>query len=224
MRRLPWGRRVAAVASLGDEKRRQLFQLVASSAGPIGRDDAADALGLPRSTASFHLDKLVQDGLLAVEFQKAAGKTGPGSGRPAKMYRPAASEVGASVPDRNYDLAGELLAAAIEHSAATGDAVGDSLRTTSYRKGLELAAGAEGLTEFIAGEGYDPQPDGHGGLVLANCPFHRLSDGHPDVVCAMNGSFLRGAAAACGEPEDRIAPNSVRGQCCARITAGIPAA
>jgi predicted ArsR family transcriptional regulator len=224
VRRLPWGRRVAAVASLGDEKRRQLFQLVASSGGAVGRDDAADALGLPRSTASFHLDKLVQDGLLAVEFHKAAGKAGPGSGRPAKMYRPAANEVSASVPDRNYDLAGELLASAIEHSTATGDAVADSLRMTSYSKGQELAAGAEGLTEFVAGEGYEPRADGDGGLVLANCPFHRLSDGHPDVVCAMNGSFLRGAAAACGEPEDRIAPNSVHGQCCARITAGISAA
>src|SRR6476660_551500 len=111
VRRLPWGRRVAAIASLGDEKRRQLFQLVASWDGAVGRDDAADTLGLPRSTASFHLDKLVQDGLLAVEFHKAAGKAGPGSGRPAKMYRPAASEVSASVPDRNSDLAGELLAA-----------------------------------------------------------------------------------------------------------------
>ncbi|MCU1435227.1 MAG: ArsR family transcriptional regulator [Pseudarthrobacter sp.] len=221
MRRLPWGRRVAAIASLGDEKRRQLFQLVASWDGAVGRDDAADTLGLPRSTASFHLDKLVQDGLLAVEFHKAAGKAGPGSGRPAKMYRPAASEVSASVPDRNYDLAGELLAAAIEDSTATGEAVGDSLRTTSYRKGRELAAGAEGLTEFMAGEGYDPQPDGEGGLVLANCPFHRLSDGHPDVVCVMNGSFLRGAAAACGEPEERIMPNGVQGQCCARIAGRI---
>ncbi|MDE8667321.1 transcriptional regulator [Pseudarthrobacter sp. H3Y2-7] len=217
MRRPPWTRRVTAIASLGDEKRRQLFQLVASSDTAVGRDDAADALGLPRSTASFHLDKLVQDGLLAVEFHKSAGRTGPGSGRPAKMYRPAANEVNASVPDRNYDLAGELLAVAIEHSTSTGEAVGDSLRMTSYRKGRELAAGAGSLTEFMAGEGYDPRPDGEGGLVLANCPFHRLSDGHPGVVCAMNGSFLRGAAAACGEPEDCVAPNSVQGQCCARI-------
>lgn len=218
MRRLSWGRRLAAVASLGDDKRRQLYELIASSDAAIGRDEAALALGLPRSTASFHLDRLVQDGLLAVEFHKSSAKAGPGSGRPAKMYRPAASEVGVSVPDRNYDLAGELLAAAIEHSTATGDAVRESLLATSYGKGHALASEAVSLEEFIAGEGYEPRPDGDGGLVLVNCPFHRLSDGHPDVVCAMNGSFLQGAAAACGEPAERVATNSVPGQCCARIT------
>ncbi|WP_248759849.1 metalloregulator ArsR/SmtB family transcription factor [Pseudarthrobacter sp. SSS035] len=218
MRRLPWGRRMAAVASLGDDKRRQLFELVAASEAAVGRDEAALALGLPRSTASFHLDRLVQDGLLAVEFHKAAGKSGPGSGRPAKMYRQSASEVGASVPDRNYDLAAELLVAAIEHSTATGGAVGNSLLAASYSKGQALAAGAASLADFMAGEGYEPRPDGAGGFVLVNCPFHRLSDGHPEVVCAMNGSFLQGAAAACGEPEERIAPNSEPGQCCARIT------
>jgi predicted ArsR family transcriptional regulator len=218
MRRLPWVRRMAAVASLGDGKRRQLFELIAASDEAIGRDDAALALGVPRSTASFHLDKLVDDGLLAVEFQKASGKTGPGSGRPAKMYRPATGEIGASVPDRNYDLAGELLAAAIEHSTDTGIPVGDSLRDTSRQRGLQWAADSASLAEFMAGEGYQPEPDGSGGFILRNCPFHRLAGGHPEVVCAMNGSFLRGAAAACGEPEDRVAPNAVPGQCCARIT------
>lgn len=218
MRRLPWRRRLAAVNSLSDEKRRQLYELIAAADAAVGRDDAALALGLPRSTASFHLDRLVQDGLLVVEFRKASGKSGPGSGRPAKMYRSASSEVGASVPDRNYDLAGELLATAIEHSTATGAAVGDSLLATSYRKGQALASGAESLADFLGEEGYEPRSDGAGGFVLVNCPFHRLSDGHPGVVCAMNGSFLQGAAAACGEPEERVAPNSEPGQCCARIT------
>ena len=209
---------MAAVASLGDEKRRQLFELIAASDTAVGRDDAALALGLPRSTASFHLDRLVQDGLLAVEFHKAAGKSGPGSGRPAKMYRQAMSEIGASVPDRNYNLAAELLVAAIEHSTATGAAVGDSLLATAYGKGQVLAADAASLADFLAGEGYEPRPDGAGGFVLVNCPFHRLSDGHPDVVCAMNGSFLQGAAAACGESAERVVSNSEPGQCCARIT------
>ena len=219
MRKLPWVRRMAAVASLGDEKRRQLFELVSASGVPVGRDDAALALGMARSTASFHLDRLVADGLLAVEFHKPEGKAGPGSGRPAKMYRTAESEVGASVPDRNYDLAGELMATAIEHSAAAGEPVRESLLAAASRKGRALAAESASLEEFLAEEGYHPEPDGKGGFILANCPFHRLADGHPDVVCAMNGAFLGGAAAGCGESEDRVAGNSVPGQCCARITA-----
>jgi predicted ArsR family transcriptional regulator len=218
MRRLPWARRMAAVASLGDEKRRQLFELVVSAARAVGRDEAALAMGLPRSTASFHLDRLVQDGLLAVEFHKAAGKAGPGSGRPAKMYRTAAREVGASVPDRNYDLAGELMATAIEHSVAAGGPVHEALLATSYQKGQALAAGGGSLEDFLAAEGYQPEADGKGGFVLVNCPFHRLADVHPKVVCAMNGAFLSGAAAGCGDSEERVVENSAPGQCCARIT------
>src|SRR6476469_7432785 len=83
MTKLPWNRRLAAVASLGDENRRRLFDFVASAADAVGRDDAAQAVGLARSTASFHLDRLVNDGLLAVEFRKLGGREGPGSGRPS---------------------------------------------------------------------------------------------------------------------------------------------
>lgn len=217
MPRLPWSGRLAAVASLGDEKRRQLFELVRASEAAIGRDEAALAVGLPRSTASFHLDRLVKDGLLAVEFHKPAGKAGPGSGRPAKLYRSSEREVGAFVPDRNYDLAGELLAAAIERSSATGTPVHDALLATSREAGRSAAEGSGTLESFLAAEGYQPEPDGSGGLTLVNCPFHRLSGKHPDTVCAMNGAFLRGAASACGNPEDSVQANDTPGQCCAKI-------
>lgn len=219
MRRRPWLNRIAAIASLGDEKRRQLFEHVASSADAIGRDDAARALGMPRSTASFHLDRLVQDGLLAVEFQKPAGKAGPGSGRPAKMYRKAEAEIGVFVPDRNYDLAAELMAAAIERATGSGQPVQDTLLAAAHEKGQAAAAGSGSLEEFVTAEGYRPQPDADGGMLLTNCPFHRLADGHPAVVCAMNGAFLSGAAAGCGDSEERVVGNNTPGQCCARITA-----
>ncbi|WCI08582.1 hypothetical protein PJ267_20785 [Arthrobacter sp. OVS8] len=135
MIRSPWNRRIAAVASLGDEGRRKLFDFVASAGNAVSRDDAAAALGLPRSTASFQLDRLVQDGLLAVEFRKLGGRGGPGSGRPAKLYLAAVREVAASVPDRNYDLAAELLVAAIEESAADGGSAREALVRTAYARG-----------------------------------------------------------------------------------------
>lgn len=231
MNRVPWSRRIAALASLGDETRRKLFDLVASAEDAVGRDEAAGALGLARSTASFHLDRLVQDGLLAVEFRKLRGREGPGSGRPAKLYRAAVQEVAASVPDRNYDLAAELLLAAVEASAADGVPVREALLRGAYARG-EAAGGAAGAAaetfpELLAAQGYRPESDGTGGLVLLNCPFHRLAAGHAGVVCAMNGAFLTGAAAGCGVAPDRVealdledlraAGAAQRGQCCARI-------
>jgi predicted ArsR family transcriptional regulator len=217
MGRLPWADRMAALASLTDGKRLQLFEFVAASPRAVNRDEAARAAGIPRSTASFHLDRLVQDGLLAVEFHKPPGKTGPGSGRPAKVYRTAAGEIGASVPDRNYDLAGELLAAAIERSQVTGASAEEALREIAFHKGRELAEGAESLEGFLAGTGYRPEADGEGGFLLPNCPFHRLSRTHAGVVCSMNGAFLRGAAVGSGSSEERVAGADMREYCCARI-------
>ncbi|WP_426996377.1 helix-turn-helix transcriptional regulator [Pseudarthrobacter sp. N5] len=217
MNRIPWTRRIAAVASLDDTNRRLLFSFVASAPEAVGRDEAAAALELPRSTVSFQLDRLVQDGLLTVEFKKLGSKAGPGSGRPAKCYRTAVEEVAASIPDRNYDLAGELMVSAIEKSMSGGGSVHEALVSAAYAKGRSIAAAGVPFQEVLSGSGYRPEPDGGGGLVLRNCPFHRLADGHADVVCAMNGAFLAGAAAGCGVPEDRVEGIRADGQCCARI-------
>ena len=92
--------RIAAVAALEQPLRRRLYDLLVERAGWVGRDDAAKALGVPRTVAAFHLDKLAALGVVEVGFQRAAGRTGPGAGRPAKRYRLTADEVGASVPDR----------------------------------------------------------------------------------------------------------------------------
>lgn len=253
MTKLAWSRRLAAVASLGDENRRRLFDFVAAAPDAVGRDDAAKALGLARSTASFHLDRLVNDGLLIAEFRKLGGREGPGSGRPAKLYRTAVDEVAASVPDRHYDLAAELLVSAVEAAIHDGGSPRDALLAAARARGKSAGeaavraadraadgAGAAGepetaggagsaapFADFLAGQGYCPADDGGGGLLLLNCPFHRLAAGHADVVCAMNGAFLAGASAALGiDPgrvealaiEDLRAQGAARpGQCCARV-------
>src|SRR6478735_7669977 len=146
MNRVPWRRRIAAVASLADENRRQLFDFVAAAGTAVGRDDAAGALGLARSTASFHLDRLVRDGLLAVEFRKLGGKEGPGSGRPAKLYRAAVEEVSASVPERNYDIAAELLVSAIESATSDGGSPRDALLRAARARGQSAGESAARAT------------------------------------------------------------------------------
>lgn len=213
---LPWLQKISAIASLDDANRRALYAYLRHSSDAVGRDEAAQALGLPRSTASFHLDRLVRDGLLLVEFRKPADKSGPGSGRPAKLYRPIIDEVGVSIPARQYDLAGDLMAAAIARSLAGDVPVRDALLEVADSKGREAGRPGDFLGA-LADLGYEPAADDAGGYRLLNCPFHRLSQDHQAVVCAMNGAFLKGAATASGLSADDVLPDPGPGHCCARI-------
>ena len=90
----------AILAALADPSRRGLYEAVRRSAQPLGRDELAEQAGLPRATAAFHLDRLVEVGALIVEFRRRSGRTGPGAGRPAKLYALAADELTASLPTR----------------------------------------------------------------------------------------------------------------------------
>ncbi|WP_115787897.1 helix-turn-helix transcriptional regulator [Arthrobacter silvisoli] len=214
---LSWRERLSALSSLGDDNRRRLYEYVCSVGAATGRDDAAAALGMPRSTASFHLDRMVRDGLLGVEFRKPAGKGGPGSGRPAKLYVPLFAEIGVSVPERNYDLAGAVLASAVNSVMRDGGAAREALLRTARAKGTEAGAGGRDFLDVLAGQGYQPEADDDGGHALLNCPFRKLSRSYPEVVCAMNGAFLAGMADACGIDSRRIAGDERPGHCCARI-------
>src|SRR5512141_785493 len=119
--------RVNGIAALGEPVRRSLYKYVVGEPGPVSRDQAAAGAGVARHTAKFHLDKLVDDGLLEVEFSRPPGRRGPGAGRPTKFYRRAAREVAVSLPERHYELAGRLLAQAIIDAGRDDVPVADAL-------------------------------------------------------------------------------------------------
>src|SRR5215212_7466855 len=208
--------RVAAVSALDEPIRRALFDHVSRRDSPVSRDEAADALGLARSTAAFHLDRLAEEGLLSVEFRRLPGRTGPGAGRPSKLYARAAGELSVTVPERHYDFVGHLLLTAIEESARTGEAVGDALRRTAERAGRELAVAGGSLEEILEDHGFEPRPDGTGGLLLGNCPFHRLARQHTEVVCHLNLDLLRAAAEGAGDRRLTVVLDPGPGRCCVR--------
>src|SRR3954466_16286965 len=106
----------AAIGSLADPVRRRLYLVAVGRDDGVGREEAAREVGVPTHTARFHLDKLVEEGLLEVDHRRLSGRTGPGAGRPAKVYRRSAAEVAVSLPDREYDLVGQVLAGAVERS------------------------------------------------------------------------------------------------------------
>jgi predicted ArsR family transcriptional regulator len=209
-----WAQRLAAIAALDDPVRRALYEHVVNSTEPVGRDAAAEALDLKRSTTAFHLDRLVAEGLLAVEYRRLSGRTGPGAGRPAKLYRRPDSEISVSVPERRYDLAGELLATAVEQSSRTARPVQEVLPELARKAGREIGATAGSVERALDSFGFHPRADGNRGWFLGNCPFHRLASRHTQLICGLNLELLRGVADGAADHQYTMVLDPSPGRCC----------
>jgi predicted ArsR family transcriptional regulator len=205
-----------AVAMLGDPARRAAYRAVVAAGGePVGRDEVAAALGVGRTLAAFHLDKLVDAGLLAVSYARRSGRSGPGAGRPAKLYRPTSTEHAVSVPPRAYRSAAELLAEAVERAGA--DAVLYRVARDHGRgAGSGVRAGRDPVG-LLAAHGYDPKRDGDR-VRLRNCPFHRLAEQFPPVVCGMNLALVEGVLDGAGLTGWRAAIDPAPGHCCVVVS------
>jgi predicted ArsR family transcriptional regulator len=196
---------VAGVAALADPVRRDLYLYVSAQPEPVSRDKASDALGIARHTAKFHLDKLAEEGLLDISFKRLSERRGPGAGRPTKLYVRSNRQLSVVLPERRYDVASHLLAAAIE-DASTCNALNDVLTTTAGDWGRNLADQARATAgprpsserllactcQTLAENGYEPQRSG-GTIVLRNCPFDALAQEHTELVCGMNLAIMTGA-------------------------------
>jgi predicted ArsR family transcriptional regulator len=190
--------RLHDLATLDQPVRRAVYDLLAQRRTWLSRDDIARELGLARSVAAFHLEKLVDAGLVEVRQARLSGRAGPGAGRPAKLYRRGDHELAVSVPERRYDLAGLLLARAVDDAGRTGRSVPDALASAAQDAGRDAAAAlpATGTTgsvpsvvSALIAHGYEPR-DVDGEIVLNNCPFHTLAEEHRQLVCGMNLQFL----------------------------------
>lgn len=218
---------VSAVSSLDEPVRRRVYDHVRTQATPVSRDDVAEALGLARSTSAFHLEKLADEGLLAVEFARRGGRSGPGAGRPAKLYRRSDREFSVHLPERAYALAGELFARAIEDAEATGASPRAALsaRAHDFGRGLGADTGCtdDDLLAALATCGYEPRRS-DGTIVLVNCPFHTLARQHTDMVCGMNLALLSGLLDGAGCEDRRATLAPAEGYCCVRIESEQPPA
>ena len=213
---IPWDARVQAVSVLEEPTRRRLYEYVVAQPGPVSRDDAAGALSIPRTTAAFHLDKLTDEGLLATCYERRSGRTGPGAGRPAKLYHRSDREIEITLPERQYAVAGQLLAAAVEDAESTGSSPREAVNRRAREYGATLGRAGADLTGILQAHGFEPRPDGTG-ISLANCPFRRLAAEHPQLVCGMNLNLLTGLLEAVGDTglEARLDPQVQH--CCVRL-------
>jgi predicted ArsR family transcriptional regulator len=216
---------LASVSSLDDPVRRRLYDVVAGQTEPVGRDEAAAAAGIGRALAVYHLDKLVEAGLLTASYQRPAGRSGPGAGRPAKLYTRSDREFAVTVPPREYELAARLLAQAVESDGSGRSRA--ALLDAARRLGAELgerfrAQGADDLESALAEHGYEPRRDDAGTIRLRNCPFHQLAERHRDVVCGMNLGLIEGMVAGLAVPGARPVLDPSPGHCCVAIGADRP--
>lgn len=217
---------MAALATLGDPLRRRLYRFVGAQDQdhPVSRDEAAEGVGVSRSTAAFHLDRLVDDGLLEAEFRRLTGRRGPGAGRPAKLYRRSAQEISLSLPTRRYELAAGLLAAAVAETAGGGAPVDIALDRLARRRGAAMArtcapitgSPVQAVTDALGAEGYEPRAT-DGAIVLGNCPFSGVVADHAELVCRMNLALLEGFSEALPGRRVTARPQPGEGACCVRL-------
>ncbi len=218
--------------------RRRLYLYVQHQAGEVGRDEAARAAGIARSAAAFHLEKLVEGGLLEGGYRRLSGRQGPGAGRPARVYRRPAQEVRVSVPPRDYETLARFLvrgltgrtsktsaARAQEAAREFGVALGHDARRRAGRRATRARLRRE-LSEVLDERGFDPRTSRDGVVRLHNCPFDALSIDHPDQVCPLNLSMLEGVVEGLAVDDLEAVLEPQPGLCCVsfRSAAGGPAA
>lgn len=222
---------VQAVALLDEPVRRRLYDWVVAAGGPVGRDAAAAATGVSRTLAAFHLDRLAAAGLLATEYRRLSGRTGPGAGRPAKLYRRGPRQVEISLPERRYELAARLLAASLERPGRrgappavreaardAGRALGASARPSSRRRGRQAATAD--LVALLGAQGYEPTISDSGDIRMRNCPFHALVADHRDLVCGMNLELAEGIIEGLGDRHHAARLDPRPDSCCVVLGEG----
>ncbi len=204
------------LSHLDDPLRRRLYDYVTESRGPVSREEAARAADIGRTLAAYHLDKLAEAGLLAISYQRPAGRGGPGAGRPAKFYTRSRTEIAVSVPPRDYELLARLLVSSVEEdsSGAVQQAVNNAAHEAGRGAGAEAAAPGGSLVSALRKCGYLPSADDDGRIDLRNCPFHLVAQDHRETVCGLNLRLVEGVIAGSGHPRARAELDPDPERCC----------
>jgi predicted ArsR family transcriptional regulator len=196
-----------------DASRRALYDYVRRQDHPVGREEAAEATAMSRGLAAFHLDKLVEVGLLAARYEAPIGRP-RGRGRAPKVYETLGDGLTVTIPERHYELMADILAEAVADDQVSAR---DTARQVAGKRGSELGTRVRGvgIVDALAGLGFEPLAT-PGVVRLRNCPFHALATRHTELVCDLNLRFITGVLDGLGEPaEARLSPRP--GACCVEL-------
>ena len=196
------------MATLADASRRALYDYVRRQDHPVAREEAAEATAMSRNLAAFHLDKLVDAGLLSARYEAPPGRP-RGRGRAPKVYEPLGDGLAVTVPERHYELIADILAEATDEQTPPAE--------VARRRGHELGTTMRGVStvEALESLGFEPHTR-PGGVRLHNCPFHALAVRYTTLICGLNLAFVTGLLDGLGiEAQAQLAPRP--GACCVEL-------
>jgi predicted ArsR family transcriptional regulator len=220
---------IRAVAALEDESRRGMYAFIRRARRPVTRDEAATSVGISRKLAAFHLDKLVEAGVLRAGYEAVGGVRKVG--RTPKVYEPSDMDIRVSIPQRQHDvLAGILLDAVLaedEHENARDRALrvasahGAEIGSVERERVRPGRLGAERALTLTAGVleryGFEPDREITTCVRLRNCPFHPLAARAPDLVCGINQAFCAGVLTGLETSAVEAVLDPRVGECCVEL-------
>lgn len=221
-----------AVGALEDDLRLSMYVFIRAQGRPVSRDEAAAHVGISRKLAAFHLDKLVDRGLLSAHYARLPGRSGAGAGRSSKLYEASDLEVDVSIPERRYDIVGEIMMAALDQDSEEpprqvakrvaydkGKAIGEDVKTRLRLRPPGSDRALSIAQETLSDYGFEPYRDETGSISLRNCPFHTLARQAPELVCGLNREFIDGFLRGIGNDTVDAALEPTPGQCCVKLRA-----
>ncbi|MEU0385503.1 helix-turn-helix transcriptional regulator [Streptomyces chartreusis] len=220
---------IASVSVLGEDSRRRMFAFIRRARRAVTRDEAAASVGISRKLAAFHLDKLVDAGLLRARYETPGGIRKVG--RRPKVYEPTDTQLTVSIPDRRHELLADLLLdavltegtdenaaqAAVRTAGQRGRRMGEAEREQTRPGRLGAERGLTACERMLDEHGYEPVRETPTHLRLRNCPFHPLAAKAPDLVCGMNHAFLTGYLDGLRISGVQAVLAAQPGECCVRL-------
>ena len=187
----PLGEIDRTISALQDPTRRRILLDFYVHEAEWTTAEVAEAVGVHRTVAHAHLERLVALGYLV------SGQRRGTSGKPAKLYRLAGRQIELTYPVRRFArLAAELAQALREVSGGTdaarqaGRAYGASLVTKpsdSPESALHQLAPLAAEYVLVDGE-----------IVAGNCIFREACEQAQDIVCEFHAGILEGALQKAG--------------------------
>jgi predicted ArsR family transcriptional regulator len=225
---------IEQVGVLAEESRRSMYAFVRRAGRPVTRDEAAASVGISRKLAAFHLDKLVDAGLLRAHYGIPGAERRVG--RQPKVYEPANTQIAVTIPERRHELLADLLLegvlgerpdrsaarAAADAAHARGRRAGERERARSRPGRLGAERGLTLCEQMLEAHGYEPARDSPTRVSLRNCPFHPLASRAPELVCGLNLAFLEGYVDGLGATAVRAVLAPEPGHCCVVLEGADP--